>query len=208
MCVIIPFWCRIHCTLLGLVNINTGRCHVIWFYRCSYTGIWIQLNVSPSLFAYLDNSMCVIIHSWCRIHHTSPRLVYIYTGPCHAICSYSCSYTGISNQHNVCPSLFDISRQFDVHCNPFLVPYTLHVTRMSPYKHWSLSCHMILSFSYTGISNQHNVYPSPFDISRQFDVCYKPFLVPFTLHVARISQYKPWTLSWHMILLLSIYMYM
>jgi hypothetical protein len=28
--------------------------------------------------------------------------------------------------------------EFDVRYNPFLVPYTLHVTRISPYKHWTL----------------------------------------------------------------------
>jgi hypothetical protein len=207
MCVIIPSWCRIHCTSLGLVHINTGRCLVLWFYRCSYTGIWIQLNVSPSLFAYLDNSMCVIIHSWCRIHRTSLGLVYINTGPCQVIWFYCCSYKGICIQLNVSSSIFRILSQCDVRYNPLLVPYTLHVTRISLYKHWSLSCHMILSFSHTGISNQHNISPSLFDISRQFDVRYNPLLVPYTLHVTRIRLYKHWTLSCHMILSLFIYRY-
>jgi hypothetical protein len=147
MCVIIPSWCRIHCTSLGLVHINTGRCLVLWFYRCSYTGIWIQLNVSPSLFAYLDNSMCVIIHSWCRIHRTSLGLVYINTGPCQVIWFYCCSYKGICIQLNVSSSIFRILSQCDVRYNPLLVPYTLHVTHVSPYKHWSLSWHMILLLS-------------------------------------------------------------
>jgi hypothetical protein len=133
-----------HRTSLGLVYMKTRPFHVIWFYHCSYTGIRIQLNISPSLFAYLDNSMCVIIPSWCRKHRTSPRLVYIYTGPCHAICSYCCSYTGIRIQHNVSQSLFDISRQFDVPYNPQLVTHTPHVTRLSLYENWTLSCHMIL----------------------------------------------------------------
>jgi hypothetical protein len=122
MCVIIPSWWRKHRTLLGLAYINTRPCHIIWFYRCSYTGIRIQLNVSPSLFAYLDNSMCVIIPSWWRIHRTSLGLAYLNTRPCHIIWSYRCPYTGISNQHNVSPSLFDIFRQFDVHYNPLLLP--------------------------------------------------------------------------------------
>jgi hypothetical protein len=144
MCVIIPSLCRIHCTSLGLVHINTGSCHAIWFYCCSYTGIRNQHNVSPSLFAYLDNSMCVIIHSWCCIHCTSLGLVHINTGPCHVIWFYCCSYTAITNQHNISPTQFDISMQFDVSYNPLLVLYTLHVTRFRPYKHWILSCHMIL----------------------------------------------------------------
>jgi hypothetical protein len=144
MCFTIPSRCRIHRLSLGLVYINSRSCHIIWFYHCSYTGIRIQLNISPSLFAYLDNSMCVIIPSWCRKHRTSPRLVYIYTGPCHAICSYCCSYTGIRIQHNVSQSLFDISRQYDVLYNPLQVPYTPLVTRISLYKLQILSYHMIL----------------------------------------------------------------
>jgi hypothetical protein len=141
----------------------------------------------------LHNSMCIIIASWCGIHCTSLGLVYINTGPCHVIWFYCCSYTGISNQHNVSPSLFDICRQFNVRCNPLLVPCTLHVTRLSPYKRWSLWCHMIWYCSYTVISKYHNVSPSLFDVSSQFDVRYNPFLVPYTLHVTRISPYKHWT---------------
>jgi hypothetical protein len=104
----------------------------------------INITYLRRYLTYLGNSMCVIIPSCCRIHCTSLGIFHINTGPCHVICLYCCSYTGISNQHNVCPSLFDISRQFDVRYNPLLVPYTLHVTRIIPYKHWTLSCHMIL----------------------------------------------------------------
>jgi hypothetical protein len=144
MCVITPSWSRIHCTSLGLVHIIPGRCHVIWVYCCSYSVISNQHNVSPSYLTYLGNSMCLIIHSWCRLHCKSLWLVYINTEPSHVIWFYYCSYTGISKHHNVSLSLFDISRQFDVRYNPFLVPYSLHVTRIIPYKHWTLSCHMIL----------------------------------------------------------------
>jgi hypothetical protein len=151
--------------------------------------------------------MCVIITSWCLIHFTSLGLVHINTGRCHVIWVYCCSYTRISNQHNVFPSLFDISRQFDVRYNPHLVPYTLHVARISPLN--TGRCHVIWFYccSYTGISNHHNVSPSLFDISRQFDVCYNPLLVPYTLHVTRVSTYKHWTLSCLMTLLLFIYRY-
>jgi hypothetical protein len=146
MCIIIPSWCPIHCTSLGLVHINTGPCHVIWLYCCSYTDTSNQHNVSPSendISREFDVRYIPLL-----VPHTPhvTRIGLIKTGPCHDIWFYCCSYTGIRNQHNVSPSLFDISRQFDVHYNPLLVPYTLHVTRVSPYKHWSLSCHMSLLF--------------------------------------------------------------
>jgi hypothetical protein len=101
--------------------------------------------------------MCVIIPTWCRIHCTSLGLVQINTGPFHVIWFYCCSYTGISNQHNVSPSLYNISTEFDVRYNPLRVLYTLHVTRISPYKHCTLHVIWFYSFQYTGISNQHNV---------------------------------------------------
>jgi fumarate reductase subunit D len=144
MCVIIPSWCRIHRISLGLVYINSRSCHIIWFYRCPYTCIRIQLNVSPSLFRYLDKSICFIIPSWCRIHRISLGLVYITTRPCHIICFYRCSHTCIRIQLNVSPSLFDISRQFDVRYNPLLMPYTPHITRISLYNHQTLSYHKFL----------------------------------------------------------------
>jgi hypothetical protein len=111
--------------------------------------IQVQVNIITYLrryLTYLGNSMCVTIPSWSRIHCTSLGLIHINTGRSHVICFYCCSYIGISNRHNVSPSLFDISRQFDVSYNPLLVPYTPHDTRISPLKHWTLSCHMILLF--------------------------------------------------------------
>jgi hypothetical protein len=146
MCVIIPSWCRIHCTSLGLVYINTGPCHVIWFYCCSYTGISNQHILSPSLF---DISRQFDVRYKPLLVPYTPRVTrigLINTGPCHDIWFYCCSYTGMGNQHNVSPSLIDISRQFDVRYNPFLVSYTPLVTRISLNKHWTLSCHMILLF--------------------------------------------------------------
>jgi hypothetical protein len=108
---------------------------------------------------------------------------------------YCCSYTGISNQHNISPSLFDICRQFDVRYNPLQVLYALHVTRISPYRHWTLDVIWFYCCSYTGISNQHYISPSLFDICRQFDVRYNPLQVLYALHVTRISPYKHWTLD-------------
>jgi hypothetical protein len=151
--------------------------------------------------------MCIMIPSWCCIHWTSFGLAHINTGPCHVIRFWYCSYTGISKYHKVSPSLFDISRKFDVRYNPLVLPYPLHATWISVYKHWTLLFILFYCCSYTGVSNQHNASVSLNDISRHFDVRYNPHLVPYTLHVTRISPYKHWTLSCHMILLLFIYCY-
>jgi hypothetical protein len=144
ICTIIPSWCRIHLKSLGLVYTNTGPCHIIWFYYCSYTGIAIQHNVSPSvIFIPRQFGVRYNPHQVPYTLHVT-RIGLINTLPCHVIWFYCCSYTGISNHHNASPSLFDISRQFYVRYNDLLMPYTLQVTRIILYKHWTLSCHMIL----------------------------------------------------------------
>jgi hypothetical protein len=144
MCLIIPSWCCTHCISLRLVYMKSRPSHIIWYYCCPYKGICIQFTVSPSLFRYLDKSICFIIPSLCSIHWISLGLVYMTTRPCHVIWFYCWSYTGISIQLTVSPSIFHISRPFDVRYYPFLVPYTPHDSRISIYKHWSLLCYMTL----------------------------------------------------------------
>jgi hypothetical protein len=85
MCVIIPSWCRIHCTSLGLVHINTGP---VMSYDFAYVRIQVSVINIMYLRRYLTqlhNSMCIIIPSWRCIHCTSLGLVHINTGPCHVI---------------------------------------------------------------------------------------------------------------------------
>jgi hypothetical protein len=144
MCVMIHSRCCIHRTSLGFVYINTDP---VMSY--DFTVVHIQVKVMNITYlrrylTYLGNSVCVTVPSWCHIHRTSPRLFYINRGPCHVMWFYGCSYTGVSNHHNVSPSLNDTSRQFDVRYNPLLVPHTPHVIRICLNKHWTLSCHMIL----------------------------------------------------------------
>jgi hypothetical protein len=166
MCVIIHSWCRIHWISLGLVYITTRPCHIIWFFRCSYTCIRIQLTVSPSLFTYLDNTIWLIIPSWCRIHWISLGLVYITTRPCHIIWFYRCSYTCIRMQLNVSPSLF---RYLDKSIC-LIIPSWCRIHRISLGLVYITTrpCHVIWFYcwSYTGISIQLTVSPSLFHISR------------------------------------------
>jgi hypothetical protein len=147
MCVINPSCCRIHCTTLGLGYINTGRCHVIWFWYCSYTGISKYHKVSASLFD-ISRKFDVRYNPFLLpypLHATRIRVYKHWTLSFHIV--YCCSYTGISKYHKVSPSLFDISRQLDVRYKSLPVPYSQHVTRIIPYKHCTLSCHMILQSS-------------------------------------------------------------
>jgi hypothetical protein len=144
MYVIITSWCLIHCTSLGLVHINIGPVMSNNFTVVHIEEEVINITYLRRYLTYLHNSMCDTIPSWRCIHCTSLGLFHINTGRCHVIWFYCFSYTGISNQHNVYPSLFNISTEIDVRYNLLLVPYTLHVTRIIPYKHWTQSCHKFL----------------------------------------------------------------
>jgi hypothetical protein len=110
-----------HVTRFSLYQHWTLSCYMILtLFICRYK---YQFTVSPSLFTCLDKSICRIIPSWCRIHRISLALVYITTRSCHIILFYHCSYTGMSTQFTVSPSLYHISRQFDVRYNLLVVPY-------------------------------------------------------------------------------------
>jgi hypothetical protein len=166
ICCVIPSWCSIHWISLGLVYITTRPCRIIWFFRCSYTCIRIQLNVSPSLFRYLDKSICFIIPSWCSIHWISLGLVYITTRPCHIIWFFRCSYTCIRIQLNVSPSLF---RYLDKSICCVIPSWcSIHWISLGLVYITTRPCHVIWFYcwSYTGISIQCTVSPTLFHISR------------------------------------------
>jgi hypothetical protein len=81
MCVIIPCWCRIHCTSLGLVHINTGPV-MSYDFTVVHIQVWvINITYLRRYMTHIHNSMCIIIHSRRCIHCTSLGLVYINTGP-------------------------------------------------------------------------------------------------------------------------------
>jgi hypothetical protein len=50
---------------------------------------------------YLDNSMLVILRTWCQIQRTSSRFRYVNSGPGHIQCIYSSAYSGFNIQLNV-----------------------------------------------------------------------------------------------------------
>jgi hypothetical protein len=186
---------------------NSRPCHIIWFYRCSYTCIRIQLNVSPSLFdisrqfdvpynpllvPYTPHISRISLYKLQTLsyHMFLPLFIYMYK----------------NSTYRISVAIY-ISRQFDMVYNPLLVPYTRHITRFSLYKLQTLSYHMILPLFIYMYKNSTYCISVAIYISRQFGVPYNPLLVPYTPHVPPISLYELQTLSYHMILLLSIYRY-
>jgi hypothetical protein len=108
ICFIIPCWCRIHCTSLGLVHINTGPA-MSYDFTVVHIQVWvINITYLRRYLTYLGNSMCLIIPFLVPYTLHVTRISLYKHWACHVIWFCCCSYTGIRNQHNVSPSLFDI----------------------------------------------------------------------------------------------------
>jgi hypothetical protein len=71
--------------------------------------IWTYLRC---YWRYHDNSMHVILQTWCQIQRTSSSLRFVKCGPSHIQCNYSYAYSGFNIQVNVSELLLEMSRQF------------------------------------------------------------------------------------------------
>jgi hypothetical protein len=86
---------------------------------------------------YLDNSMRLILHSWCQIQRPSSSLRYVSCGPGHMQCNYSYVYSGFNVQVNVSALLLETSRQFNERYTANLVPNTAHILQFTLCELWS-----------------------------------------------------------------------
>jgi hypothetical protein len=93
---------------------------------------------------YLDNSMPVILQTWCQIQRTSFSLRYVNCGPDHIQCNYSSSYLGYNIQLNVSPLLLEISRQFNALYTAKLMPNKAHMLQFTLCELWSRTYTMYL----------------------------------------------------------------
>jgi hypothetical protein len=76
---------------------------------------------------YLDNSMRVILQSWCQIQRTSSSLRYVNCGPDHIQWIYSSAYWGLNILLNVSALLLYITGHFDARYTANLVSNTAHI---------------------------------------------------------------------------------
>jgi hypothetical protein len=75
---------------------------------------------------YLDNSMRLILHSWCQIQRTSSGLRYVIYGPGHIQWNYCSAYSGLNIQLNISALLLEISRICKARHTANVVPNTAH----------------------------------------------------------------------------------
>jgi hypothetical protein len=86
---------------------------------------------------YLDNSMLVILQTWCQIQRTYSGLRYVYCGPGHIQYIYSSAHSDFNIHLNASALLLQISRQFNASYTANLVPNTAHILRFTLCELWS-----------------------------------------------------------------------
>jgi hypothetical protein len=86
---------------------------------------------------HLDNSMSVILQSWCQIQRTFFGLRNVNCGPGHLQCNYSYVYSGFNIQVNESALLLEIFRHFDARYTANLVPNTVHIVKFTLCDLWS-----------------------------------------------------------------------
>jgi hypothetical protein len=87
--------------------------------------------------SYHDNSMRVILQTWCQIQRTSSSLRYAIYGPGHIQCIYSSIYSDFNIHLNVSALLLYISRQFNARYTANLLPNTAHILQFTLCDLWS-----------------------------------------------------------------------
>jgi hypothetical protein len=85
---------------------------------------------------YLDNSMLVILQTWCQIQRTSYGLRYATCGRGHIQSIYSSAYSVLNIRLNVCALLFEIYRYLHARYTANLVPNTEHILRFTLCELW------------------------------------------------------------------------
>jgi hypothetical protein len=86
---------------------------------------------------YIDNSICVILQTWCQIQRTSASLRCLDCSPGHIQCDYSSTYSVFNIQLNVSELLLEIYRQFNVRYTANMVPNAAHILHFTQCALWS-----------------------------------------------------------------------
>jgi hypothetical protein len=93
---------------------------------------------------YIDNSMCVILQTWCQIQRTSSSLRCRDWGPGHIQCNYSSTYLGFNSKLNVSALLCEISLQLNALHTANVLPNIAHILQFALCQLWSRTYTMYL----------------------------------------------------------------
>jgi hypothetical protein len=120
--------------------------HAMWTVVPDIYNVFTAPHIQASIFKwkyllwywrYIDNSMCVMLQTWCQTQRKSSRLSYLNCGPGHIHCIFSSEYSNSNIQLNVSALLLEIYRQFNVRHTAIMVPNTAHILPITLCKLWS-----------------------------------------------------------------------
>jgi hypothetical protein len=96
--------------------------------------IWTYLRC---YWRYLDNSIVVILQTWCQIQRTSSGFRYVNCGPGHIRYIYSSAHSAFNIHLNVSALLLEKSRQFTARYTANMLPNTEHIHQFICCELWS-----------------------------------------------------------------------
>jgi hypothetical protein len=82
-------WCQLRRTSSDLCYVNGGPGHIQYNYSRGIQASIFSWSYLRCYWRYLENSMRVILQTWCLILRTSSGLPYVDCGPGHMQCNYS-----------------------------------------------------------------------------------------------------------------------
>jgi hypothetical protein len=138
------FACVLYCKLCAKYRAHPPVC-AMWTVVPDIYNAFTYPHIQTSMFIctylrccwrYLDNSIVVILHSWCQIQRTSSGLRYVNYGPGHIQSTFSIAYLGFNIHVNVSALLLEISRQLNSRNTANLVPNTAHILRFTLCELW------------------------------------------------------------------------
>jgi hypothetical protein len=140
------FGCALCCNI-GAIYIA----HTLQFMQC---GLWSRtytMNIHLHIFRiqystkricaacwrYVDNSVSLILQSWCQIQRSSSSLRHVTCGPGHVQSIYSSAYICFNIRWNVSALLLAIIGHFEARYTANWEPNIAHIIRFTPCGLWS-----------------------------------------------------------------------
>jgi hypothetical protein len=131
--------CALYCKLVAKYSAHPPV-YAMWSVLPAIYKVFKAPHIQTSMFIwtylrcywrYLDNSIVVILQTWCQIQRTSSGLLYVNGGPGHVQYIYSSAHSDFNIHLNVSALLLEKSRQFNARYTAYLVPNTAHILRFT-----------------------------------------------------------------------------
>jgi hypothetical protein len=137
--------CALYCKLVAKYSAHPPV-YAMWTVVRTIYKVFTAPHIQTSMFIwtylrcywrYLDNSIVVILQTWCQIQRTSSGLSYVNYGRGHIQCIYSSIYSDFNIHLNVSALQFYISRQFSARYTANMLPNTAHILQFMLCELWS-----------------------------------------------------------------------